>query len=203
MGRKTEQSKTVYDAMAQTYDTSKEGLYTRAHRRELLHKVKLLDGDMILDVACGNGDLLGEFAKQAKVHAFGIDLSEQMILHAKKRHPACEFKVGNCVPLDFSDSSMDIITLSCAFHHFEDPVGFVKECLRILKKGGHVYIAEPYFPPLVRMLANTIVFPFAKSGDVKVYNQTQLWAFFEQAGFQNMSAYQNGTVLFLTAQKPH
>lgn len=36
------------------------------------------DGDKILDIACGNGYLLGELSKKAKVNAYGVDISENM-----------------------------------------------------------------------------------------------------------------------------
>ena len=94
---------------------------------------------------------------------------------------------------------MNVITVSCAFHHFDTPQIFVDECRRVLKKDGRIYIAEPYFSPVVRVLANTIVFPFSKSGDVKVYNQKELRLFFESAGFTKVESYITGTVLFLSA----
>ncbi|MPN22890.1 Demethylmenaquinone methyltransferase [bioreactor metagenome] len=161
----------------------------------------LRDGDSILDVACGNGTLLGALSKKASVHGFGVDLSENMIAAARERYPGCTFAVSSCVPLPFETESMDVITVSCAFHHFEDPLAFVNECRRVLKKNGMIYMAEPFFTPVIRWLANTVVFPFSKSGDVKVYSEQELRRIFETAGFRNVETYTKGTVLFFSIKK--
>lgn len=201
MGKKSEQSQKVYNEMARKYDSAPEGNYTRPHKAELIKKIALRDGDSILDVACGNGYLLAELSKKAKVHSFGVDISENMIAVAKERHPDCSFAAQPCVPLGFENDSMDVITVSCAFHHFEAPQAFADECMRVLKKNGRVFMAEPFFSAVVRWIANTIIFPFAKTGDVKVYNPKELSAFFELVGFTHIQTYITGTVLFFSAQK--
>ena len=70
----------------------------------------------------------------------------------------------SCAPLGFENETVWMLLryLRCAFHHFENPQTFADECLRVLKVNGKVFIAEPFFSPLVRCLANTLVFPFSK-----------------------------------------
>lgn len=201
MGKRTEQSKKVYNEMAWKYESAPEGNYTRPHKEEIIKKIVLRDGDKILDVACGNGYLLGELSKKARVSAFGVDISENMVAAARERYPACTFAVGSCIPLRFADESMDVITVSCAFHHFETPQAFANECMRVLKKNGKLYIAEPFIPPVVRWFANMVIVPFSKKGDVRVYDQRELQLFFELAGFTDMESYTTGSVLFFTARK--
>lgn len=201
MGKRAARSQKTYNKMAAEYDRSPEGNYTRPHKAELINKITVRDGDNILDVACGNGFLLGELSKKANINAFGVDISENMIAIARERHPDCTFAVQLCVPLYNENESMHIITVSCAFHHFEDPRAFAGECMRVLKKNGMVYMAEPFFSPVVRWLANTMVFPFSKSGDVKVYSPKELSAFFEAAGFSDVETYIKGSVLFLSGRK--
>ena len=201
MGKRTEQSKKVYNEMAWKYESAPEGNYTRPHKEEIIKKIVLRDGDKILDVACGNGYLLGELSKKARVSAFGVDISENMVAAARERYPACTFAVGSCIPLRFADESMDVITVSCAFHHFETPQAFANECMRVLKKNGKLYIAEPFIPPVVRWFSNMVIVPFSKKGDVRVYDQRELQLFFELAGFTDMESYTAGTVLFFSARK--
>ena len=201
MGKRTEQSKKVYNEVAWKYESAPEGNYTRPHKEEIIKKIVLRDGDKILDVACGNGYLLGELSKKARVSAFGVDISENMVAAARERYPACTFAVGSCIPLRFADESMDVITVSCAFHHFETPQAFANECMRVLKKNGKLYIAEPFIPPVVRWFANMVIVPFSKKGDVRVYDQRELQLFFELAGFTDMESYTAGTVLFFSARK--
>lgn len=201
MGKKSKESREVYDKMAGKYDSSPEGTYTRPHKAELIKQITLKDGDHLLDVACGNGYLLGELAQKAKVHAFGLDISENMISIARERYPDCTFTAGPCIPLHFENESMDVITVSCAFHHFEEPQAFAQECMRVLKRGGRIFMAEPFFSSVVRWLANTVVFPLSKTGDVKVYSPKELENFFESAGFTHVKTGVMGTVLFFSAKK--
>ncbi|WP_394915009.1 hypothetical protein [uncultured Robinsoniella sp.] len=62
-------------------------------------------------------------------------------------------------------------------------------------------MAEPFFSPMVRWLANTVVFVFYKTGDVKVYSQKELKIMFELAGFTDIETYISGTILFFSAGK--
>lgn len=201
MNNKTVQSKMTYNKMARDYEISPEGRYTSNHKKELIKKVIINDGDTILDVACGNGFLLNELSKKAKVKAYGIDISENMIKIAGEKYPNCTFLSKDCYPLDFESESVDVITVSCAFHHFEKPQEFANECIRILKAEGMIYMAEPYFQPLIRWIANSIVFPFTNSGDVKIYSSKNLNTIFRKAGFTDIETYVKGTIQFFTGRK--
>ncbi len=178
MDKKTEESRIAYNKIASEYDTSREGQYTRFHIKELSDMIDLSEGDIVLDVACGNGTLLRELSKKAKIQANGIDVSENMIHAAKMRYPDMNFEVKPCYPLEWNDESIDIITICCAFHHFVNPGEFVNECKRVLKKNGTVYIADPDFGAVLRFFANKFWLPFSKSGDVRIYSPKELKAFF-------------------------
>ncbi len=66
-----------------------------------------------------------------RIQANGLDVSENMIHVAKTCYPDMSFKIQPCYPLEWSDESIDIITICCAFHHFDHPQGFVNECKRV------------------------------------------------------------------------
>ena len=202
MNNKTEESRITYNKIAFEYDTSREGQYTRFHINELANTINLReDNVVVLDVACGNGTLLGELSKKANIQANGIDISENMIHAAKMRYPNMNFEVKPCCPLEWSNESIDIITICCAFHHFDNPQGFVNECKRVLKKNGTVYIAEPNFGAILRFFANKFWFPFSKSGDVRVYSPKELERFFFNSGFETVQVYRKDIGVFLKAKK--
>lgn len=201
MSTKTEQSRAAYNQIASHYDTSMEGRYTRFHIRELADTVDPRDGDVVLDVACGNGTLLRELSKKANIQANGLDIAENMIRAAKMRCPDMNFTVGPCCPLAWRDESVDVITTCCAFHHFDQPQEFVDECMRVLKKGGKAFVADPNYGALLRFFANHIWLPLSKSGDVRVYSPKELALFFHRAGFQDVQVYTKGKGLFLRAKK--
>lgn len=201
MNKKTEESRIAYNKIASEYDASREGQYTRFHIMELSNTIDLHEGNVVLDVACGNGTLLQELSKKAKIQAHGLDVSENMIHVAKMRYPNINFKVQSCYPLEWSDESIDIITVCCAFHHFDNPQGFVNECKRVLKKNGTVYIADPNFGVLLRFFANKFWFPVSKSGDVRVYSPKELDAIFYNSGFKAVQIYRKNKGVFLKAKK--
>ena len=58
MGTKTEESRETYNQMALEYDTSDEGRYTAFHIEELVNTIKLKENDVVLDVACGEDDII-------------------------------------------------------------------------------------------------------------------------------------------------
>ena len=201
MNKKTEESRIAYNKIASEYDASREGQYTRFHIMELSNTIDLHEGNVVLDVACGNGTLLRELSKKAKIQANGIDISENMICSAKMRYPNMSFEVKPCYPLEWSNESIDIITVCCAFHHFDNPQGFVNECKRVLKKNGTVYIADPNFGAVVRFIANKFWFPFSKSGDVRIYSKKELEEIFYNCGFKTVQVYRKGEEVFLKAEK--
>ncbi len=201
MNEKTEESRIAYNKIASEYDTSREGQYTRFHIKELSNTIDLSEGEIVLDVACGNGTLLRELSKKAKIKANGIDVSENMIHTAKTCYPNINFEVKPYYPLEWSNESIDIITICCAFHYFDNPQEFVNECKRVLKKNGTVYIAEPNFGAVLRFFANKFWLPFSKSGDVRIYSKKELDDFFYNAGFKTVQVYRKGKGLFLKAKK--
>lgn len=201
MNKKTEESRIAYNKIASEYDTSREGYYTRFHIKELSNTIDLSEGDIVLDVACGTGTLLRELSKKVKIQANGLDISENMIRVAKTRYPDMSFKTQPCYPLEWDDESIDIITVCCAFHHFDNPQGFVNECKRVLKENGAVYIADPNFGALLRFLANKFWVPVSKSGDVRVYSPKELEKIFYNSGFKAVQIYRKDRGLFLKAEK--
>ncbi len=201
MNRKTDNSRVAYNKIASEYDTSREGQYTRFHIKELSHTVDLNDGDIVLDVACGNGTLLKELSNKANIQANGLDISENMIRVAKMRYPNMSFKAQPCYPLEWNDESIDVITVCCAFHHFDNPQGFANECKRVLKKNGTVYIADPNYGAFLRFLANHFWLPLSKSGDVRIYGSKEMETMFYHSGFKAVEVYKKGKGLFLKAKK--
>ena len=201
MDKKTEESRIAYNKIAFEYDTSREGQYTSFHINELSNMIDLSEGDIVLDVACGNGTLLRELSKKAKIQANGIDVSENMIHAAKMRYPNMNFEIKSCYPLEWKDESIDIITICCAFHHFDNPQGFVNECKRVLKRNGTVYIADPNFGTILRFLVNKFWLPFSKSGDVRIYSKKELEVIFYNSGFKTVQVYRKDKGVFLKAKK--
>lgn len=98
---------------------------------------------------------------------YGIDISEKMIENAKKKYTDMIFKINSCECTSFESQMFDAITVCAAYHHFPDVKAFAKECNRILKPQGMLYIAEEYYPLIIRLISNPFV-PLSRAGDVKI-----------------------------------
>lgn len=183
---KTEQSKATYNKKAQDYDNTPEGRFTIRFKQELVNSIKLKQYANVLDVACGNGTLLGMLGSKTQINGYGIDISENMITEARKLNPEFQYAVSGCDKLPFDNITFDVITVSASFHHFEQPDLFLKEAKRVLKQGGELFIAELYWPTALRIIGN-LLFPLLKSGDVKVYSPKELETMLLNNGFSGVS----------------
>lgn len=201
MNRKEEQSKKTYNKIAENYNNTFEGEYTRLFKDELISNVVLNKNDSVLDVGCGIGELLYRLNEKCPIKGTGVDISDEMIRVAKSQYNKFDFIVSSCVPLPFEENTFDTLTVSAAFHHFPEPEKFAKEATRVLKLGGKIYIADVYFPMPIRQFFNTILIPICNSGDVKIYHPKELVEIFNMAGFSDISIIKNGKVQLMKATK--
>ena len=51
----------------------------------LLEEIQAERGERVLDVACGNGTLLGMLAEKFGIAGYGADISEKMIENARRK----------------------------------------------------------------------------------------------------------------------
>ena len=186
MNRFEKRSKETYNKMAVEYDFSFEGEYTARFKSLLLDAVTIQPDDHVLDIACGNGRLLNMFARQYQFSGYGVDIADQMIEQAKKLNPGMNFSVGNCEQIPLPDQTINVITVCAAYHHFPHVNLFAREAFRLMKTGGSIYIAEVYYPSVVRLLTNPFM-PFLNKGDVKTYSPTAIVSTLEKAGFQEVA----------------
>jgi ubiquinone/menaquinone biosynthesis C-methylase UbiE len=80
----------------------------------------------VLEIGCGLGDLL---AAVKPGRGLGIDLSDEMVKLAQRRHPHIEFRVGDADALNL-DETFDVIILSDVVGHLSD----VETALRGLRQ---------------------------------------------------------------------
>lgn len=186
MDNKTEESRSRYNQIAKEYEDSFDGRFTLQYNQFICDHLALLDNDSVLDVACGNGRLLRMLSKKARINAYGIDVSEEMITSAQSLYKEADFRVSPAEKMAFPDCTFDFVTVCCAFHHFTRPDAFLKEANRVLKCKGKLVVADPSPAAVVRWLENLII-PHMKMGDVRIYSTKELNKFFEDAGFKSVS----------------
>ncbi len=126
----------MYDQLSLTYGDSPSALgwysrFTQIQRFWALTYSIHWDGQSVLDIGCGQGDLVGLMSQQGYKSTYtGIDLSSEMIRIAKKKYPQARFVIGD--GLDFSCQERADIVLSSGIlsHKWDDPEAYVKMAIQ-------------------------------------------------------------------------
>lgn len=195
-----EKSRESYNQKADNFDNTPEGKFTVRFKQLLLEEVKVNSRDNVVDVACGNGTFINMLSGRYDIGGYGADISEQMIANAKSKYPNMTFEVAGCERIPFQNEMFNIMTVCAAYHHFPDVVAFAKEAQRLLKPNGRLYIAEIYYPAIIRILCNPFV-RFSKAGDVKFYSPKEITENFAAFGFKQESVKIEGHIQVISLQK--
>ncbi|WP_457747296.1 bifunctional demethylmenaquinone methyltransferase/2-methoxy-6-polyprenyl-1,4-benzoquinol methylase UbiE [Sulfurimonas sp.] len=104
--------------------------------------------DKIVDVACGTGDMMGYWLKQANKtdvaiqEMVGVDPSNGMVDVARKKFPDFIYHIAKATELPLSDSSADIVSITYGIRNVMQRQEAFNEFNRVLKKDGLVVILE-------------------------------------------------------------
>lgn len=140
------------------------------------------NNELILDVGCGNGVMLSKMNGNNKLH--GVDLSKAMIDVAKKKlKDKAELIVGDAEFLLWEDNYFDTILCTFSFHHYPRPKKVLDEMNRVLKKGGHLILADPWLPTPLRQITNFFL-RFSDKGDFHEYSQREITDLLEASNFK-------------------
>lgn len=149
---------TLYNRIGIDYDTTRRA--DGEICRTLAALLGELDGQQILDVACGTGNYTGAVS-QFGGRWTGCDLSATMLDEARHKSTAVGWVQADVSQLPFAPASYDLAMTTLAIHHYDDlPVAFA-EVGRVLKPGGrwviftatpeqmHHYWLSRYFPGMM------------------------------------------------------
>lgn len=97
-----------------------------------------LGSSLVLDIACGTGDLCRELQKQGHV-AVGVDMSAGMLRAARTTAPLLQ---ADALKLPVADGSIDGITCGFALRNVVDLSTMFAEMARVLRPGGRIALLE-------------------------------------------------------------
>lgn len=135
---------TSWEGVAGWYDKLLEGEGTYQKELILPNLLRLMDlknGHTVLDLACGQGFFAREFIKRSG-HVIGVDASKSLIALAEKAGPTTiPFHVASADALPFiKDRTVDKAAIVLALQNIENVAGTLRECARVIKKGGTLYV---------------------------------------------------------------
>jgi ubiquinone/menaquinone biosynthesis C-methylase UbiE len=173
--------------------------------RMVVEMANIKPGDKVLDVGCGSGNLTLTTGRTAS--AYGIDASLEMIEEARKKAKrsgsTTVFDIGLVEKIAFPYATFDVVISRLVIHHLPDDLkaqGFA-EIFRVLKPGGHFFIAD-FNPPTNPILAHVTS---ALVGETMM--QSDVWsipAMLIEAGFVDVTSgpTRSAFLAFVSGVKP-
>jgi demethylmenaquinone methyltransferase/2-methoxy-6-polyprenyl-1,4-benzoquinol methylase len=143
---KTRSVRAMFDVIADRYDTVNRVMTFRMDvgwRKRTVATLGLVPGSVVVDLACGTGDLARELAGRG-LTAIGADLSYGMLAAAPVPFPRVQTD-GSAMP--FPDASVDGLTCGFALRNFTDLAATLLETARIVRPGGRIALLEVAEPP--------------------------------------------------------
>ncbi|MBC7782304.1 MAG: bifunctional demethylmenaquinone methyltransferase/2-methoxy-6-polyprenyl-1,4-benzoquinol methylase UbiE [Burkholderiales bacterium] len=148
----------MFTAIAPSYD-----LNNRVHsfwrdqawRRKAVKLAKLKPMDVVVDVACGTGDLTLAFARGVNSPVIGIDFTHAMLPIANRKSQIANpptFLNADATALPLPDESADVVSIAFGIRNVQAPEQALREFHRVLRPGGRVIVLEFSEPtnPLIR-----------------------------------------------------
>lgn len=124
----------------------------------------------VLDLGCGIGFWVSEFAMRGLSNLVAADLTEQALAITAKRLEAygvkAELSRQNAEAMTFATNEFDHVNCQGVIHHTPDTEATVAEIARVLKPGGTASISVYYRNPILRLwpVLRWLGWPLAKLG---------------------------------------
>ncbi|MDQ1394834.1 MAG: demethylmenaquinone methyltransferase / 2-methoxy-6-polyprenyl,4-benzoquinol methylase [Acidimicrobiaceae bacterium] len=131
----------MFDAIAPRYDLVNRIMtfgMDRGWRRRCVRDLGLSPNELVLDIACGTGDLCRDLAG-AGYRPIGADLSAGMLASARTTAPLLQ---GDALQLPVRSGTLDGATSGFALRNFVDLGQFFDELSRVLRPGGRISLLD-------------------------------------------------------------
>jgi len=144
----------------------------------------------ILDLGCGTGRFSEALATQFSAEVIGVDPSAKMLEQAaaKRANSLVRYESGRAEAIPLPDAAVDLVFISMVFHHFQEPAQAARECHRVLRNRGTVFLRAgsceniPSYPYVGFFPATT---PILKKD---LFSREFMRQVFEEAGLQCIAA---------------
>ncbi len=109
--------------------------------KSMLKRIKY---DSILDVGCGDGEVLNYLNKYNKKYAVGIDISSERIKHAMENYPDIFFREGDITNIPFGNDTFDLVMAIEVVEHLlpENLNNALREMIRVSNK--YILLQVPF-----------------------------------------------------------
>lgn len=139
--------------LEERYKNNTRSRFQQAQTQQFL---KLLDKsyNQVLEVGCGKGYWSYVGAKHKKfINCHGCDtFNDWQAEEIKQYCETVKYRPIKNQTLPFPDKKFDLVFSLDVIEHIEDDLGFIKEHLRVCKKGGEIIIGTPNYWRITNIL---------------------------------------------------
>jgi len=123
----------------------------RSRERVVLRRIrKLVSGGRLLDVGCGEGEMV-EAARDAGFDACGLDISDAAVA-AAHREGRTAVRKDTVHDAPFPERHFDAILMMSYLEHEPYPTAAVRKARALLREGGHLFVKVPHYGSWNRMV---------------------------------------------------
>ena len=104
--------------------------------------------ERIVDVACGTGDMMDYWRRQAATNGIeigeiiGVDPSEGMVGVGREKFPEFTYHIAKATEIPLEDNSADFLSITYGIRNVVEREAALREFFRVLKPNGMVVILE-------------------------------------------------------------
>ena len=140
-----------YDLLNHVLSLNIDKSWRRRVRKEIQNILDDKDA-MVLDVACGTGDLSLELNRGTKATVIGTDFCRPMLAVAAEKNitekATIPYLEADAMSLSFADNTFDALTIAFGLRNLPNFENGLKELFRVLKPSGKLVVLECSHPPL-------------------------------------------------------
>ena len=152
-----------YDLLNHVLSLNIDKSWRRRVRSEL--QAVLADPNaVVLDVACGTGDVSLELRRDAAATVIGTDFCRPMLIIAQeKSRGSIPYVEADAMKLSFADNTFDGVTIAFGLRNLADHAAGLRELKRVIKPGGRLCVLEcsnpsiPGFSQVFKLYFETVV----------------------------------------------
>lgn len=145
----------LFATIADRYDLITRVLSYGQDRRwkaRLVRDARITASDVVVDLACGTGDIARLAAEAGARWVIGVDLTPRMLTVARVRGGRTRYLAGDMGALPLGSASADVVTTGYGLRNVPDLDEALAEVARVLRPGGRFLSLDFNRPesPLVR-----------------------------------------------------
>lgn len=153
-----------YDLLNHLLSMNIDKRWRKLVRQKLQPILDRPDG-IVLDIACGTGDLSIELQSHAKARVIGTDFCRPMLAVAAEKNAKVSLNIpyveADAMTLGFADATFDAVTIAFGLRNLPNFKDGLAEMNRILKPGGKLCVLE-FSSPVVPGFRQAFNFYFTR-----------------------------------------